>query len=109
MDEIENLATPEVNAAVLPDPTPSFNKLLSLNLTVTAFDPPLGLHNKRFLQLERQGRATSNHAGGIDTRVSVDGFHTDSYTQLVYESVKSRKEALGTKPRDISAKLMKKK
>ena len=39
VDEMENLATPEAIETVLPEPTPSFNRILSLNLNVTPFNP----------------------------------------------------------------------
>ena len=103
------MAIPEVNEAIIEDPTPSFNTVLMLDLTVAPLDPPLRLHNKKFLQLEKQERAISNHAGGIDTCVSVEGFYKDRYADLAQEFVQTRKDAHGTKPTDMSARSMKEK
>ena len=40
VNEMENMTIPVANETALPDPAPSFNEILSMNMIVTPFDPP---------------------------------------------------------------------
>ena len=39
VNELENMAIPVANETALPDPAPSFNEILSMNMIITPFDP----------------------------------------------------------------------
>ena len=59
-----------------------------------------------FLQLVRKERTKAAHAGEMNTRVTVRGFHSERYAQLSNEFVQDRKDSLGLKPTDMTAKAM---
>ena len=84
----------------------TFNTVMILDQELTPFSPHLRLHTKKFLQLERHDRKDAAHAGGIDSRVIVSGFHTEAYMQDARDFIRDRKETLGVRPTDYSPRVM---